>query len=163
MKINQRKAAITEIKRISTSQGGKITALQMFEMAQEDKSSPLRPIFQWNRKNAFEAHNVDLGRRFISSITVRISTETVEVKAVAYVRDPLALPREQGYLSVDRIKTDEDCKREALLAEFSRINGLMKRACDLAKYFEMDDEMKIMVNQIATMRDELQVEPRHTA
>jgi hypothetical protein len=156
MEIKQRKSAIKELRKLSSSQGGKITAQQLYDIASADKTSPFRHVFEWNKSVAFDKHNLDLARRFISSVTVVIRTETIEVKAVAYVRDPDMPHDEQGYISVDRVKTDEDCKRDTLLNEFTRIAALLTRVRNLAKYFEMEEEVQGVMETMSVIQQQVE-------
>jgi predicted Zn-dependent peptidase len=162
MNIEERKAAIEEIRRISRENDGKVSAQLLFDTAKADKNSPLRPIFEWDNDVAFAAHNVDRARRFIASVKVKITNETKRVTAVAYVRDPECAADEQGYVSVDKVKTDEDLKREVLLKEFDRLAAIMNRAKSLAHYFDAEEQVEALFDELQLVRLHIEgIEARH--
>lgn len=162
MKHENRNAAVTELRRMSRENGGRVTAQQVFDAAQADKDSPLRHIFEWDKNKAFAAHNLDRARRFIASVKVNITTETKVVTAVAYVRDPERESDEQGYVSVDRVKTEDDLQREVLLREFDRIASLLKRARNLADYFDATEQVDALSDKLNLIRSHFEgTEARH--
>ena len=117
---DQLKQARLEIQRIADEQGGEITAAQVVNEARKPDSS-LHSLFDWDDQSAAEKHRLTQARTLIRSIRVEIKTETTKVRAVGFVRNPDVDPKEQGYVSVDSVRSDEDRQRDILLAEFARL------------------------------------------
>jgi hypothetical protein len=152
----ERKAAEEALRELSLSHGGKVTAELMFSLAKGDKNSPFRPVFEWNKAKAFESFNVDLARKFIASVKVVVRTERVRVSAVAYTRDPDCAADEQGYISVDTAKEDPDLKQRVLVQEFARISGHLYRARNLAKYFDLENEVSDLIDDLGVLKQSVE-------
>ena len=90
---------------------------------------------------------------FFFKLRVVVTTESATVRVVGYVRDPSAGPKDAGYVSVSRLRGDQDSAREVLVAEFGRIRDLLNRARELAAVFDMQDELSSMVTQVAGLRE----------
>ncbi len=48
------------------------TRERIWEMAQEDKDSPLRPFFEWNKNKAFDKYNLERAGDIIKGLEVNI-------------------------------------------------------------------------------------------
>lgn len=114
--------------------------------------SPLHSEFNWDKDQAAWAHWLDTARSLIRSVKLVIHTDTKTIETVAYVRDPSKDKKEQGYLSVERLRTDEDSAREALLNEFKRAGSALKRAQRLAIAFNLESEVECMAKQLNKIR-----------
>ncbi len=118
--------------------------------------SPLHGEFTWDKDTAAQAHWIEQARSLIRSVKVLITTETMTVKTVAYVRDPTKANNEQGYLSVERVRKDEDMARDALIEEFKRAGYALQRAQRLAIAFNIEDELNAMSKQLHKIRKDVE-------
>lgn len=130
--------------------GGKITPAAVVEAARA-KNSPLHRYFEWDNTKAAQLYREDQARALIRSVKVQITTETKRVVAVGYVRDPLCESTDQGYVSVQSILSDEDAKREVLIAEFERAAAAIKRAKALAHVFDMADDIDSFLAELQVL------------
>lgn len=133
---------------IADRNGGKLQPRQVVEAAQ-DPESPLHTAFTWNDEAAAAAYRLEQARQLIRSIRIDISTETRTVSTVAYVRDPDCAEDEQGYVSVARVRSDTDRKRDVLVAEFRRAGAALRRARALADLFDLADEVDVITAEVA--------------
>ena len=142
---------ITEaINAIAHRNKGRITPEEVVEAA-TDESSPLHDFFEWDDGIAGHRFRLEQARTLIRSVTVTIKTETVSVSTVAYVRDPSVDSRDQGYVSVSRIRKHEDACRDVLLSEFGRVNAHLNRARSLAQVFGLADEVDSISETVSAL------------
>ena len=116
------------------------------------KDSPLHALFEWDAKKAAHQHRLDQARSLIRSVRVNITTHKTVISTVAYVRDPDLEPDQQGYVATVSLVGQEDRARSALVEEFSRAAGALRRARELAAAFEMVDQIEAVTSTIDDMR-----------
>ena len=143
----------TEVKErlISLEQDGRLTPAAVVEDA-KNKASPLHGLFQWDKSKAAYAHWLDQARQLISSVRVVIQLEKSTVKSVYYVRDPSAQANDQGYIAVTTLRSDEEASRAALVAEFTRVADMLRRAREIATVLGARDEVEGLLQQVVGMR-----------
>lgn len=151
----ERKAIEDRIQKIADKHGGRITPDLVVADA-KNKNSPLHGEFEWDVRKAAQAHWIDQARALIASVTVIVRTTTVDVRSPAYVRDPNRSAGEQGYISVDNLRSDSDAARSALVSEFTRVGDLLRRARILARALEMEDQVERLVRGVDELREHLQ-------
>lgn len=118
-----------------------------------DKTSPLHGEFQWDNKLAAHQYRLQQARELIRSVKVTIVTDTVSIKTVQYVRDPNADTREQGYVSVDSLRSDPRSARDALIYECGRAAALLERSRDLAMAVGLIAELDGLLAGIGAIRE----------
>lgn len=124
--------------------------------SRRDKNSPLHGMFDWNIESAARKHWIDTARAIIASVYVVVRTEKVEIKVPCYVRDVSRPSREQGYVSVESLRSDEDLSRATLIAEFTRVGDLLRRARGLAVALNVSDDVDRMITDIVGLREQLE-------
>lgn len=142
------KARLEEIARLH---GGVLRPSDVVEDAR-DPSSPLHELFQWDTNEAAYEHWLNTARKIIASVKVNITTETIALKAPAYVRDPTLHGREQGYRSVASVRSDRDVAVEVLTAEVHNILSALRRARNVATALNMDNELNELMDQFMDMQ-----------
>src|SRR5262245_5543540 len=141
MMTNEQRAAVRQrLEQIEASNGGRLTPSDVIRDARQ-KTSPLHGFFEWDVKKAAQQHWMDQARQLITSVRVVISTETMKVQSVYYVRDPSAARGEQGYVSVARLRTEREMARDALVSEFARVADMLRRARELAAALDASSEV----------------------
>lgn len=113
--------------------------------------SPLHLHFTWDLDEAAQAHWLDQARRLITSVMVTVHTQETTVKSVFYVRDPSA-GKQQGYVSVTSLRSDEDMAREALVNEFTRVADLLRRARSLAVALDAGNDVDSLIQSVVGLR-----------
>lgn len=132
---------------------GRLTPALVVNSAR-NPDSPLHRFFEWDDTKAAEAHRLNQGRSLIRKVYIYRETEKSIVKTVAYVRDPSCSEREQGYVSIDRLKKDEYEAKSAMVAELKRAAAAMRRALNIAAALEMETP----VSEVIAYIDELETE-----
>lgn len=123
---------------------GRLTPEELVRAASHPKH-PLHKEFIWDDKRAAHLQRLDTARTIIVSVRVQFRTETATIQSVAYVRDPDASSRQQGYISVERLRDSTQSSREALTAEAQRVQSMLERARELAAALEMEDELDLLI------------------
>lgn len=123
----------------------------------EDSSSPLHELFEWDDSVAGHKYRLDQARQVITSVRVVLTTEHKAVSTVYYVRDPEADSTEQGYVSIDKLKSDSDLARESIVMEFSRAASYLQRARIHAEALGMAQEVDALIADIQKFKEEVKV------
>jgi len=131
---------------------GTVTATRVVDAAR-DIDHPFHSRFEWDDTIASEKFRQQQARTLIRSIRYVTRTDHSVVRSVRYVRSPDAEPREQRYVSVVRLRQDEDAARSALVAEFARVAALLRRAKDLSQTLGLSDQIDAVIGHV----DELAV------
>lgn len=108
---------------------GRLTPTQVVEDAR-DEESPLHPLFEWDEEKAAAQYWIDQAREVIREVLVSVTTTRTTVTVNRYVPDP-DRGRQQGYISLYAVSTDED-RRRVVLAECERALSIMRRAHSIA-------------------------------
>jgi len=72
------------------------------------KDSPLHNLFEWDTKKAALAHWHDVARGLIRNVRVNIVHEQRTLRVPYFVRDPSLPSHQQGYTTIDCVRTDAD-------------------------------------------------------
>jgi len=148
------KAALAEITRMSKENGGKITAEAVLAAAR-DSDNPLHDYFEWDDDKAAEKYRIMQARALIRCCRVEVTVNKREISLPYYKRDPDQEPAVQGYIETTRLRTKEDAAHDVITREFQRIGTLLKRARDLASYFDMEAELEDLSERFDIVRKRL--------
>jgi len=142
------KARLEAIARIN---GG---VLRPFDVVQDARQpdSPLHELFEWDVEEAAQEHWMHTARRIIASVKVNITTETIVLKAPAYVRDPRLHGREQGYLETIKLRTEHEIAKEVLAGEVQSVISALRRARNVAAALDMESEIDRLMEEFLDMR-----------
>ena len=149
------------LREIDATHEGKITAGMVVEAARNPES-PLHKLFEWDLEKAAHRWHIRTAQRILSYKYTE-TTETTEITAVAYVRDPRCAGDEAGYISVERVKSEKDLARDVLFMEFARIDGSMGRVSELSHFFGLDSEMKEFEGKVEGWREKIRDDVPATA
>jgi len=151
----QREEIRVRLSELEHANGGRLTPSAVVEDAQNE-GSPLHAHFEWDDDKAAHSWRLAQARELITSIKVVQRTETVNIRAVYYVRDPSAKAEEQGYVSVPTLRTDADMAREALVSEFSRVADMLRRARELAAALNAQSDVEDLLTRVVGLRQRFQ-------
>lgn len=119
--------------------------------------SPLHSHFEWDDSKAGHAYRLQQARQLIRSVQVEITTEERVISTVHYVRDPRAAEEdEQGYVSVNRLKTEPEHARALIQSEFARASACLHRATDLAAVLGMKREVAAISRKVDAVREKVE-------
>ncbi len=128
------------LQEIADRSGGRLTPDQVIEEAR-DPASPLHDQFTWNDSEAAEKQRRHEARALIRSVTIVVTNRTLVFEVPRYIRDETKDSREQGYLNIAQVRTDEDIARETCLREFDRARAALARAQAVSQYLGVADQI----------------------
>jgi hypothetical protein len=147
----QRDAIRQRLAEIEAANGGRLTPSDVVRDARDPKS-PLHSQFEWDKTKAAQQYWLDQARKLITSVYVKVNTEHSRVSVPFYIRDPAARSSEQGYVSVNRLRTQPEMAREAILAEFARVADILRRARELATVLGSPAEVESLLQGVVGLR-----------
>jgi len=136
---------------IARTNGGVLRPVDVVEDA-KDPDSPLHELFNWDVEEAALEHWIHTARTIIARVKINITTETIVLKAPAYVRDPTLHGREQGYRETVSLRTDKDMAREVIAGEVQNVISALRRARNVAAALEMETEIDRLMEEFLDMR-----------
>lgn len=155
MKIIKDKEVVEKrLAEIASANGGRLTPDLVVADA-ESSSSPLHELFEWNDGIAGHKYRIEQARQVITSVRVVITTEHKAVSTVFYVRDPEADPTEQGYVSINKLRSDSDLARESIVLEFSRAASYLQRARTHAEALGMTEDVDALIANLERFKQEV--------
>ncbi len=110
------------------------------------KESPLHELFEWDTKKAAMAHWHDVARQIIRNVRVNIVHEQRTLRVPFFVRDPSAPAHQQGYTTIERVRTDADMARDAVAEECSRAAAAFRRASDVAAAVGVEGDVRELLD-----------------
>jgi len=146
MKLNDYAAVLRELE---TS--GELTPEGVVEHARSE-DSPIHHLFEWDDDRAAHQYRIEQARELIRSVRVTVTVNERPITVPNYVRDPSKAGGEQGYKAVSTI-SDDDQKRDTLMAEFRRAASALDRARNLATYFDLTAELDDAQRSIALIME----------
>ena len=133
------------------AKSGRITPEDVVTEA-EDVNSPLHHLFEWDDGEAAHRYRLDQARHLIRSVKVHIKVDNRVIKSVAYVRDPDAEAREQGYVSIFKIPTKSDLAREVMHSELGRVISSLTRARAIADSLGLLEDIEDLLERVTLIR-----------
>lgn len=138
------------IRTMAETNGGRITPAEVVEAAKPE-DSVLHPYFTWDDTEAARKCREDEARVLIRSVRVVITTQPFITKAPAFVHDPRAFPF-AGYISVGKLRSDEEASREAVGREFAQAAAALKRAREVGAALGLSDEIDALIATLETIK-----------
>jgi hypothetical protein len=137
--------------------------LQPFDVveAARDPGSPLHDSFEWNDSVAAERYRLEQARRLIRTVW-ETDTDLQTFNPPIYVHDPDLDPGEQGYARIDRLATEEERARRAVVSEFGRALAMLHRAQTVSEMLGISTRVRRVIRQLEQLIDEVEkvlVEP----
>lgn len=142
-----------EINRIYQEHNGITPSLLVEEAKNPD--SVLHHLFEWDDEKAGHAYRLDQARQIITSVKVNIISETKMISAVSYVRDPRVPGDQQGYVSIETLKTDKDLAKESIKLEFARAYSHLQKAKLHAEVLNMQNQVGLLLTNLEETQQEL--------
>lgn len=112
-------------------QHGTLTPELVVEDAKR-QDSPLHELFEWDQQKAAQAHWHEVARQLIRNVRVVITNDERVLRAPYFVRDPSLPSHQQGYTTVEKLRSEPDMAREAVAEECSRAAAAFRRAQEVA-------------------------------
>lgn len=147
--------AIQEALEACRDEHGVVTPEAVVEAAR-DHDSPLHEFFPWDVGTAAHEHWLYVARSLIRRVRVVVSNEVTTIKVPLFVRNPDALPREQGYVSIKSLRSDVDRARDVMARECALALGALQRAQGVAIYLDPTSEFEDVQQELARVQRDLQ-------
>lgn len=126
---------------------GRLTPAAVVEDA-KNAASPLHSCFEWDLEKAAYAHWIERARRLIRSVRIEVKTTESTIKVVRYIRDPQAETKDQGYVTLESLRSDEANARDAVLYELQRAEAALRRARNIAAVLDIQDAFAATVDAL---------------
>lgn len=146
----QREAIRLEMDRLYRKHG--TLTPEVVVQAAKNAKSPMHECFEWDDSAAGKAWREEQARSLIRSVRVEITTDTITVSAVAYVRDPNAASEEQGYVSVEQLQGNRRDACAVIVYECDRVLGMLERVRRLAFALGLTTEAEKALSGVAELR-----------
>lgn len=127
-------------------QHGTLTPELVVEDAKQ-VTSPLHELFDWDKERAATAHWHDVARQLIRNVRVVIVNEGRVLKAPYFVRDPALDSTQQGYTTVEKLRTAPDLARDAVADECSRAAAAFRRAQEVAAAVGVESDIHALLTE----------------
>ena len=150
--IKDRELVAEKLAEIADLNGGRLTPDLVLDEA-KDPNSILHGLFEWDDSLAAHQHRLFQARQIITSVRVVITTENRKISTVYYVRDPEAASMEQGYVSIDKLKTSSDLARESIVMEFARAESHLQRAKLHAEALGMNGQIDDLLEDLGRVKE----------
>lgn len=155
-----KEAAKEAINALAAKNDGRVRPEDVVKAA-ESEDSPLHGFFDWDDAHAAHAYRIDQARTLIRSVKVEIRADKKKISVVGYVRDPAADAAESGYISINKVRSDEDAARDVLVDEFKRVRAALDRARKFALVFGLEDDIEEFIGKVEIIRSHLHAEARN--
>lgn len=118
----------------------------------ESVDSPLHGYFDWDDTSAAHKYRIDQARTLIRSVRVVMNETKRQVSSIAYVRNPDLSPKERGYISTLKLRSDKDVSRQALIRELERAEAALNRAYNIADALGLSKEVERLLAGVRGVR-----------
>lgn len=151
MNRRQYAAMKAKLEELTRKASGNLTPSAVLAEARK-KTSVLHRMFEWNDTKAAEKYRLFQARELIASVQYVYTVNEHKYSAPMYVRDPEAASRQQGYVSLPRLRTDEALAREALADAFATATAYLERAYGIAKALEFEpQEVRAIADRVGAL------------
>ncbi len=120
--------------------------------AAEALDHPLHPDFDWDNDSAGHKYRLDQARAYIAEVRVVITTSTKKLVCPGYVRDPDAMPREQGYIATQALQSEEAAALAALQSEMVQVQARLERCREIAAGLELEADFDLLLAAAVDVR-----------
>lgn len=144
------KTEIAAVIDATADKDGDVAADALWQAARSP-NHPLHDRYPWDERTAAIEHWRAISRKLIASCRVDIVVRDVTYSVPRYVRDPDKPADEQGYVAVERLRTDAKRASAALDAELRRIELACERAAALAGAFNLQRRFRAAIRRVLEM------------
>jgi hypothetical protein len=145
--LETRRQAIAELE----SAGGEVTPASLVEAARSP-NHPLHGEFVWVGDEAVLALALITARSIIRSVRIEIVRGEVRNFTPMYVRSPAREQHEQGYVSLDALRTDRAAALASIEADISRLENLIRSIQVKAAALDVEEPLDEMLKQSSILR-----------
>lgn len=147
MTLEEKQAIARRLAELTTAGGGILTPEAVVRDARRARSPLRRHIFRENERQAAHQRRLKLARQLIRSVKVNVQVEHRQIRVVAYVHDP-GSQEEAGYVPTVTLVNQHVRAREAILREFTRAEGILRRGREIALVLGLEDDFEAMLASV---------------
>jgi hypothetical protein len=145
--LEEKQAIARRLTELTTAGGGVLTPEAVVRDARNRRSPLHRHIFRENDRQAAHQRRLDLARQLIRSVKINMTVDHRQIRVVAYVHDP-GSQEEAGYVPTVTLVNQHVRAREAILREFTRAEGILRRGREIALVLGLEDDFEEMLTSI---------------
>lgn len=113
--------------------------------AARNPKSPLHSAFEWDDSKAGEMYRLEQARSLIANVRAKITTTEHKYGYVSYIRDARVPAKEQGYVSVEKLRTDKKWARECFELEIKQVLARFERLREIAEPLGLQSRVDRMI------------------
>jgi hypothetical protein len=136
---------------VTLERQGRTTAEDILTDAKRP-DSPLHDLYDWDVTKAAESHWLDRTRQIIRFVRIVVHTQHQTIRIPRYIRDPSLHGHEQGYVSVERVRLEEQLAYRALVTELERVTSSLRRARAIATGVGLEGDIDELLARVAGLR-----------
>lgn len=150
----QRAAAIRALE----DRAGRVRPADLVEAASH-RRHPMHDDFIWDDAKAAHQQRLNQARQYIAQVRFVTTTSSKTITSVAYVHDPAAVAKEQGYVHVSRLQSERENATAALLSEMVQVQARLERARELAAALELEDQIVDLISGVTSLTSRIRRGP----
>lgn len=148
--MRDKEAIKNELARLYVKYG--LLSPEIVEREARNLSSPLHSEFEWDDAVAGLHHRWDQARRLIRSVRVTVTVNHVQVRSVAYIRDPRVPAARQAYVSTEDAAKSDAIRYGVLDDEIRRAEGAIRRTVNTCAALGLEKDAKRLLSAILRFR-----------
>lgn len=134
---------------------GRLTAEDVVRAARTT-TSPLHEFFEWDDEKAAHEHRLGQARALIRSVQVRVTTDEGAIVVPQWVEDPNKERGAQGYVSLDRLRSEPETANSMLRSELIQVEARMTRAVQLSEALGLKPRTQAVARRVRTLRQRVE-------
>jgi hypothetical protein len=152
-----------EILALAEQNDGNVTPDMVWQFAKSHKRSALykHPSFKgWDANKSAIEYWRQAARQLISRVRREVTYEESPLRHIAFVRDPDVEAGEQGYITVEKARSNKEQSKAILAMELNRVTSALGRAKVVAESLKISDEFDSMSRPFVRKIDRFKAEHR---
>lgn len=151
MKPAQKVAIREELKKLQKQHD--LTPNRLVEDARK-KTHPAHDLFEWDNAVAGNAWRLQQARTIITEFEITVTVNKTEHTINEFVRDPRKKDNEQGYISVEEMKTDKSLAAEFIQREVGMASTYVEKARSYALVLGLESRIDYVIGDLDSLKHE---------
>lgn len=146
-----RNAIHEELQKIKTKNGGMLRVDDVIEAAKRP-GSPLHSEFTWDVKSAALKLWRMEARQLIASFEITYTINKTEFNVQEFVETPRKAEKEQGYVSIEDVKSNKQLAREFMARELAIASTYVSRAEQYAAILGVTGQVQTVIKKLKALQ-----------
>lgn len=143
------KAVEKRLNELAEQNGGLLLPEHVVDDAKK-KTSPLHNHFEWDNNKAGHAWRLEQARVLIRSVKIKVTEESVTVRANAYVQ---SADDGKGYKRTEVVRQDPEEARRTLKNEIRSLWYVVERVQKMAAALGLKDKVEMIIQRIRELEE----------